>query len=215
MHRDAGGEVLHQELEVAGVARQVRAADGLQRGEAVAARDDNGLAGLRVVTARIRDVGADFGHHRRQLDAVGAVRPAVAEVVGDFDGELAVLREREAHFAVRAATVVVAGEHLAVGVADGEHGVELRADAAGIDVDVEGLALLGVEAEPVHVALLADDAVEGEREFTGRDGHLLHVVVRFLLQHVGEGRDANRVEARRDKSLAFREHAELELAQLW
>jgi hypothetical protein len=161
---DAGGQIGELEREVA-VERV--AVDIHQDGETVAARDDEGFAGLVVVAGGVGDREHEGGLHFVDFDAVGETRAAAGELVDDFDDVNAVGGDAHAHGAVgMAGGIVVVAERFSLGVEHGEHGVERRTEAAGEDLEIEVLVFFRGEAEEGGVAFGGEHAVE--REGQGR-----------------------------------------------
>ena len=185
-HRDSGGQLAAVEHEVAVevFARRVH-----KHGVAVATRHEHGLSRLRKAV----DAGDREGKgrlRRLELDAIGEVGLAAAKMILDLQDVVAVLRDVERVDRVGALRVVVAAHVLAVGVQDVDHRIEPRAQAAGMALHLERLALLHTEPEVVDVAGVADGAVERQRCVAG--GGRLDLVVGLLLERVAKARDPKR-----------------------
>ncbi|MEY3548342.1 MAG: hypothetical protein RLZZ552_709 [Verrucomicrobiota bacterium] len=189
----AGGQAL--ELEAV-IAADAVAGEVLEEHHAAALGHGHELAVVGVVDGVVRRSEGQArlrGHH---LDAVDEVHAAPFEVVGDADRVDAVGRGGEAETGIKtthAAAVVVAREGVALGAEHGDDGVEGRTQRLGERAALEDLALLEGHAEEIDVARLPDDAVEGVSRGLGGDGALLRDVVRFGLEGVVDGREAEEV----------------------
>ena len=92
--------------------------------ESIAARHHNVLARLRVVAAGVQYVQAQRGHAGLKFNAIGVVRAAVAEMVADAQGVLAIGGDSPADVAVGPTGVIVAGEVAAIFVANIHHRID-------------------------------------------------------------------------------------------
>src|SRR5262249_26034615 len=109
--------------------------------------------------------------------------------------------------AVRADGVVIADQSAAVELIQGHHRIELRAEAAGVAVNIVRLALLRLEAEEIDIARLVDDAVQCQGQLGLRCGGAR--VVRLNRDDVAVLRHAERDRRRRDAAFVLRVDAEL------
>ncbi len=173
--------------------------------ETIAARDHDVLARLGVVAAGVQHVQAQLGHAGLELHAIGVVRAAVAEVVADAQGVLAIGGNGPTDVAVGPAGVVIAGEVAAVLVANVHNCIDGRPQFAGVHAHVETLPLFCGEPKPILVALGLDDAVECEWQRRFDEARFAHGIVRLGLEFVGERRYAHLVARRRHHASRLRE----------
>ncbi|MFN9959668.1 MAG: hypothetical protein ACK55I_41820, partial [bacterium] len=114
---------------------------------------------------------------RLQGHPVAEAVPAALGEVAQGEAVFGVLLGVELDARIRAGGVVVALEHRAVGVREGQEGVEARTERSGLHLDDPALVGRRLEAEDVRILLGADAALDDA--WQGEDLRLLRGVVGF------------------------------------
>lgn len=127
-----------------------------------------------------------LGNDGRDLDPVSVVRPSLAELVDQPDHVFSILGSLEAEKTIGAERVVGAEHRPRALLGEIHHRVERRPNSPGVALDVEDLALGGLEYEVIDVAGLLDHAIKRHRGLKYRGVGL--VVIRLRLDHVAERR---------------------------
>ena len=163
------------------VAAEVRAGRIDEHRISIAARHHDLLTGLRIPIDP-RDRERQRRGHWLEFDAVDEIGAPAAEVIGDTDDVLPVLRHLKPEVGIGPPGIVVAGDPRAIGPEDVDDRIETAADPPRETFDFEYLPLRGREPEAIDVAVGADDAIEGKRRLPG--GRLSRGVVRLNLEKI-------------------------------
>ena len=171
------------------IAAEVRAGRIDEHRISIAARHHDLLTGLRIPIDP-RDRERQRRRHRLEFDAVDEIGASAAEVIGDTDDVLPVLRHLEPEVGIGPPGIVVSGDPCAIGPENVDDRIETAADPPRETFDLEHLPLGRREPEAVDITVGADDAIEGKRRFAG--GRLSRGVVRLDLEEVAERSDPER-----------------------